>query len=248
MTDAAPAAPATSPSETSSPAQNPSTPASSGSPVAGVEGKAVPASAVQSSPSPASKEGQTVLSDAKAPEAPEASKESQSETPAENFPEVKYDLKFQEGSVLAADQPLIKDFTELAKKENMSPELAQKVVDFAPKLSERIAQENQKVWNELNTNWQKEVKSDPEIGGKNWTMTEKNLAYVRDTYTASPEENQALKQALLLTGAGNNPVIVKWISRMAAQLAEPSTIPAKSGGSPKGSGASALYPTMKSSA
>lgn len=194
----------------------------------------------------------TVISNAAnaAPEKPAEKKETKPEEktaetktgetkPADAKPAEYKEFTLPQGAV--KDEALMGEFTELAKSAGLSQESAQKIVDLAPKLSERIAQANAQQWMDLQKEWQSQVKADPEIGGKNWQATEANISKAIDAYGG--KDKQALLEAFALTGAGNNPVIVKFIANMSRQLAEPKFVPGKPAGQKK-SAAQALYPNM----
>jgi hypothetical protein len=77
-------------------------------------------------------------------------------------------------------------------------------------------------WVKLNNDWQTAIKADPEIGGEQFEPMRVNVARLIDDYVGplNSPERKALNQALLLTGAGNNPAIVKLFARIAAAHTE----------------------------
>lgn len=84
----------------------------------------------------------------------------------------------------------------------------------------------------MNAEWQKEIKGDPAIGGDKLAATVQAVSrafdhvctgYTRADGTEVPakQEIAELKAALDLTGAGNNPAIVRAMHRFAVRLMEP---------------------------
>lgn len=97
---------------------------------------------------------------------------------------------------------------------------------------------------ETNKKWQDEVRADPEIGGDKLDGVLKTIGTVMgDPAITAP----GFQEALNLTGAGNNPAIIKTFYKMAQRITEGGHV----GGSPSGSkaeqpkrGASAMYPNL----
>lgn len=96
---------------------------------------------------------------------------------------------------------------------------------------------------ETNKKWQEEVRADPEIGGDKLDGVLKTIgAVMNDPAITAP----GFKEALNLTGAGNNPAIIKTFYKMAQKITEGGHV----GGSPPASkpapktGASAMYPNL----
>jgi len=96
---------------------------------------------------------------------------------------------------------------------------------------------------DTNKQWQDEVRADPEIGGEKLDGVLKTIgAVINDPAIAAP----GFKEALNLTGAGNNPAVIKTIYKMAQKLTEGGHV----GGSPPAEkpgpkrGASAMYPNL----
>ena len=93
------------------------------------------------------------------------------------------------------------------------------------------------------------MKADPEIGGTKFEQSVKDAALVfvpgeSNPFVKSEAEAKALREALNMTGAGNNPAMVKLFVKIGALLKEPGTL---SGGPVKDSQDTLLakmYPTM----
>lgn len=150
------------------------------------------------------------------------------------------DFKVPDGMTLDADQ--MAAFKEIAGKQNLPQEAAQQLVDMHVAEMKKAQEAPYRAWNELQTKWRDEVKNDPVIGGAN---LEKNLAATK-TGLQSVLGNDAPKffEALNITGAGNNPDLVRGLYKLAAPHA-PAT-PVKGNppaGGQKTAGAT-LYPSQ----
>ncbi len=150
-----------------------------------------------------------------------------------------YKLELPEG--ITADDPLLTAFLEGAAKGGMDNESVQAVVSaLGPKLAEQL-QAPVKAWTTLNETWQAEVKADPVIGGANLPATIKTVADAI-SLVSTPEEAQAAREALTMTGAGNNPAIVRLMHRMASRLVEKGAVQGNSPAESR-SAAAVLYPS-----
>lgn len=150
-----------------------------------------------------------------------------------------YKLELPEG--ITADDPLLTAFLEGAAKGGMDNESVQAVISsFGPKLAEQMAAP-MNAWTTLNETWQAEVKADPVIGGANLPATIKTVADAI-SLVSTPEEAQAAREALTMTGAGNNPAIVRLMHRMASRLVEKGAVQGNSPAESR-SAAAVLYPS-----
>jgi len=150
-----------------------------------------------------------------------------------------YKLELPEG--ITADDPLLTAFLEGAAKGGMDNESVQAVVGaLGPKLAEQITAP-MKAWTTLNETWQAEVKADPVIGGANLPATIKTVTDAI-SLVSTPEEAQAAREALTMTGAGNNPAIVRLMHRMASRLVEKGAVQGNSPAESR-SPAAVLYPS-----
>lgn len=150
-----------------------------------------------------------------------------------------YKLDLPEG--ITADDPLLTAFLEGAAKGGMDNESVQAVISsLGPKLAEQMAAP-MKAWTTLNETWQAEVKADPVIGGANLPATIKTVADAIGL-VSTPEEAQAAREALTMTGAGNNPAIVRLMHRMASRLVEKGAVQGNSPAESR-SAAAVLYPS-----
>jgi len=163
-------------------------------------------------------------------------------------PEIKpedYKIEMPEG--IKADDPLVVAFLEGAAKGGMDNESVQAVIStLGPKLAEQM-QAPMRAWVDLNEQWLAEVKADPVIGGDKLTTTQETV-WQAMALVSKPEEVLAVREALNLTGAGNNPAIIRLLFNMAKRLVEPGPVKGKAPTEPAKSPAALLYPNHNSAA
>jgi hypothetical protein len=151
-----------------------------------------------------------------------------------------YEIKIPEG--FAENKELLDAFKGTLAEAGFPADKAQALFDLGTKQVEAavaaFAESNAKAFNEMVTKWGDEIKSDPEIGGSRSAEVQTTLGRALDEY-GSKEARSAFE----LTGAGNNPAIVKMIYKMAQALSEGSIKPGISPGPRRAATpASALYP------
>ena len=89
-------------------------------------------------------------------------------------------------------------------------------------------------WNQTQQTWRKEIETDPVLGGKNLEKTAAACAKVLDEYGG-----KGVREALDMSGMGNNPELVRWIFNVSKALTEGGPLPA---GGPPGKGNSSKTP------
>ena len=145
---------------------------------------------------------------------------------------------------MKTDDPSFKSFGELIGATDMAPqERAQKLLDLYAGLVKSNTEASTAVWTKLNADWQEQVRNDKEIGGPN---LDKTLATIKQVKQMPQFAVPGLDDALYATGAGNNPVIVKYLAKLSSAITEGG----HHGGTPvepaaAKSPASLLYPSMK---
>lgn len=175
------------------------------------------------------------------PEGVKPGEEKPGETkPGEEKPIEYTDFTLPEG--VALDDAKLGDFKKLATEAKLPQETAQKILDLYTAEFKQITEAPMRAWTDLQTKWRDEVKNDPVIGGAN---LEKNLATVKTGLkNLLGEGAPAFFEALNITGAGNNPEIVRGLLKAAAPHAPATAVngnPGKGGGKTAGA---TLYPTM----
>lgn len=169
-------------------------------------------------------------------EAPTTEAKPEAETaPAEVF--VESEFKLPEGVALPDDMK--SEFFALAKEHKIPTATANALAEFQAKLAKQGVESQAKLWENVQTEWQGEVKADPEIGGEKLPGVLTNVAKVVDKY-GSPE----LRQVMTLTGAGNNIHVVRFLNNIAKDFNEATPVVGNPVSTQK-SLAESLYNTMK---
>lgn len=134
------------------------------------------------------------------------------------------------------------------KSMGLTQEQGQQLVDFYTKHTTEAANAPYNTWNEMQENWVKEVKSDPQIGHR--------LNEVKTTISRAidglgdPKLAQDFREAMDFTGAGNNPAFIKAFYKLAQMVTEGRHVsgngpsPAAQPGSRPASAAKAMYPNL----
>lgn len=153
------------------------------------------------------------------PQAPEAIETA----PAEAPPAVTFsDFTLPEGVTL--DSAALDQFKAVLGENLPHQDRGQRLIDMhiaeIQRRDQMLAEHQVNVWNTTQAEWQAEVKSDPEIGGNRFNTTMQTCISAVNRFGGTPEQRNALLQALDYTGAGNNPHIIRLINNMATALKE----------------------------
>ncbi len=159
----------------------------------------------------------SVLSEAGA--APPADPAKPAEAPAIT-PTTFADFTLPEG--YGKDDPLVSTFVGEASKLGLSQDAAQAIIS---KVGEQLTAQQKAVtdnWLAVNAEWQDKIKADADYGGSKLPATLANVGRLFDDFVgaANTPERQALNQALLMTGAGNNPAVFRLLANVANALTE----------------------------
>lgn len=139
-------------------------------------------------------------------------------------------------------------FREVLADANLSPQdRGQKLLDLHVAAMRSAVEEPMKLWNKMQADWQAEVMKDTEIGGQNWKASQAAIANVLDTLAGSKDTaaGKATREAFSLTGAGNNPHIVRLMVAASKLLGEGKIV---SGNTPGPGAGDAVLTTMYPSA
>jgi hypothetical protein len=147
--------------------------------------------------------------------APEAQPEAQPEAAAYG------DFKLPEGATI--DGESLERATTLFKEAGLPQEQAQKFIDLAVEREQAAAHKGVQAFVDLQSKWVSEIKADPEIGGASFPASMAAAARAIDRLGVP-----GLKEALNLTGAGNNPAIVKAFVRLGQMVSEDRFMPGRS--------------------
>lgn len=157
-------------------------------------------------------------------------KEGEGTQPAPEGAPERYELTFAEG--VTVDPAAQTEFEDFARTNNLTNEAAQTAVTLFTKQLEAqataFAEAQTTQWKTVNETWRADLAKDPQFQGDNLKEALVTIGRSIDTY-GTPE----VRAALDMTGAGNNPALVRYIHKMAAALNEGGLItagaPAKSG-------------------
>lgn len=150
------------------------------------------------------------------------------------------DLKLPEG--ISAEDPAIQEFLKEAGEAKLPKETSQKLLDQHYAAIKKAAEAPLQVFRDLNQKWVDEIKADPEIGGtKLDSVVKPAVARFIDQFGGDE-----LRHALDLTGAGNNPAVVRAFFKAAQAMTESSNaVTGTPNAAPtRPSPAAALYPNL----
>lgn len=154
-------------------------------------------------------------------------------------------LKFPEGF----DKPneaLLGRFGEVSKSLKLSQEGAQQLTDLYSDAIKSASEANMQAWKVTIDAWEKEIREDPQIGGDKLKAIQTSFHKVlSNPRFATP----GVVEALMLTGAGSNPAINRFMAKIVAALTEGTSVEGSPGARQNGprSAAQALYPNLPSS-
>ncbi len=155
---------------------------------------------------------QTGVEPGKTPSTAEPAKvEPAAQTPAPLTLEA---IKLPEG--VKPDDPLVKEYVDLQNDSKLTvQERTQKQLELYDRALKAASEQGSKAWDALQTQWQSEIKADPEVGGAKLAESQQNIGRFLDRFGGDP-----LRKAFDETGAGNNPAIFKAIAQAGALLKE----------------------------
>lgn len=167
--------------------------------------------------------------------APEPAPDAESVPEPAPEPEIAYgDFTLPEGATL--DAAALEQATALFREARLPQEQAQKFVDLALAREKAALARGAQAFADLQTGWVAAIKADPEIGGPRFAASIAAAGRVLDRLAVP-----GLREALNLTGAGNNPAIVKAFVRLAGLIAEDRFHPARNAPPPRRTPAETIY-------
>lgn len=168
----------------------------------------------------------------------------------------KYEFKAPEGREL--DAKLIEAATPIFKELSLSNEAGQKLVDFYNTAQAGAQTAAEKVMTDMRAEWRGKIIADPALGdGKDNLRPEARANIAKAIESIGDAKAQtAFKEALDLTGAGDNPAIASALNTLGKLLSEGTLV---AGGRPSPGGQTApgavkltpaqrMFPNLKSSA
>lgn len=209
-------------------------------PEATTETPAAPAetsSLLGAQPPAAGAEGATPPADGATGATGEAPKEPDTNSVTKDNPFKVDEIKFADGT--AVQPEMGQAFADVVNEFGIPRNAVAKLLDLQQKTMLANSEAGSRDWAKTQEEWTAEVMKDAEIGGSNWPKVQTQIGGLIDKY-GSPE----LRQAFDLTGAGNNPHIVRFMSKVASVLSESGFISSNQSGSAEKTAAELLYPNQ----
>jgi hypothetical protein len=155
------------------------------------------------------------------------------EKPPEEPAPAKYaDYKLPEG--FEVDEELLTEANDLFKSMKLSQSNAQKLMDLYVKTNQEALEAPYKAFKDLQDKWREEAMSHPDLKGKLGPGKEISVRIAKALNGLNdPQLAQDFRQAMDLTGAGNNPAFIRVIAKLASAVTEGSHV-AGNGPSPMG--------------
>jgi len=154
--------------------------------------------------------------------------------PAAATPDAYADFALPEG--VQPDTQLSAEFKALAKELGLPQEGAQRLVDLYAERAREAAEGPTRLWQEQQSQWQKQVKADRELGGLGLARNIATAGKAIDAF-GGPD----LRRALEITGAGNHPDVVRFFYRVGKAISEDGMVAPRAARSTK-SYAEIFYP------
>lgn len=150
------------------------------------------------------------------------------------------DIQLPEGGEL--DETLANGFLEVANELQLPRESMDKLVTLHNEAMARASDAISEVYNTMQEQWREEARTDPVIGGEKLGSV---LAGVKEMIKeVSGEDLDSVLSAFDLTGAGNNPAIIKFLHRLAEGYKEGKAVTGQPAGDQPLSLAERMYPNQ----
>lgn len=167
----------------------------------------------------------------------------------EGAPEKYEDFKVPDGFTL--DPKVAEEAGAMFKGMGLSQNQAQTLIDYYVQKSQESLQQPYNAYRDMREGWVKEVKADPEIGGK-LDQVKTTVARAIDGL-GDPKLAGEFREAMDFTGAGDNPAFIKVFFKLAQMVTEGgravggAPAPVRAPGTRPASAAQVLYPNLPSS-
>lgn len=143
-----------------------------------------------------------------------------------------------------ANEPVLTEASGIFKDLGLSQDQAQKLVDFYSKVSSDAADAGVRLWQETQTAWRDEVKADPVIGGQKLDQVMGTINKAINTI-GDAKLISGFREAMNITGAGNNPNFIRAFYALATKLTEGGPVSGRPETAAPKSAAAAMYPNLK---
>ena len=147
------------------------------------------------------------------------------------------EIKLPEGMTI--DEAATKPFVEIVNKFGLPRDAVTELVNLQAKVMSDASEKGSADWNTLQDDWRTQVQSDPDIGGTKTAPTLGAISKLIDEF-GTPE----LRTAFDLTGAGNNPHVIKFLAKLSGKLTEGGYSPATVPGSGQLTAAERMFPNQ----
>ena len=119
-----------------------------------------------------------------------------------------------------ADPNMIQEMVDFAVQNGMTPEMAKAIASREVQLTEESAKASEEQWQSLHRKWAQEIKDDPVLQQGSFEKNVELIKRVVTDYGGKVGENgrNELQEVLNLTGAGNNPALLRFILGVAKAL------------------------------
>jgi len=125
----------------------------------------------------------------------------------QSAPEKYDDFTTPEGFKL--EEGIMAEFTDLARKSNLSQEAAQGMLDMAAKHVQSMVESQRQEFTEMRKTWVNDIKNDTEFGGPKFKDT-----LVRAQRALKKFGDEDIRETLKSSGFGDNPSLIKLLARM----------------------------------
>lgn len=171
--------------------------------------------------------------------APETDAKAPEETKAPDAPLTYSDFTLPEG--VEVDSETLSEARTLLGELKLPQEQAQRLVDFYAGKIRQFGATQAESWVRLNEKWVGDFKADKEIGGERIQETVAAATRAMDRF-GTP----GLREALIMTGAGNHPEVIRFVARVGRATTEDRFVVAAgaSAGASR-SAAEVLYPAQR---
>lgn len=132
----------------------------------------------------------------------------------------------------------MKAYTDVFGKHQIPREAVQELINLhlakTAELTQRQATMQREVWNNTRRGWVDEFTKDPEIGGNRRETTLQQAGGAIERFGGNAAQQKALRDALTLTGAGDNPHVIRLLSNLGKALGEGRMVAATQSKAPQG--------------
>lgn len=147
------------------------------------------------------------------------------------------EIKFADGT--AIDPQMGQAFADVVNEFGIPRAAVSKLLDLQQKTMLANSEAGSREWTKTQEEWTAATMKDPEIGGDKWPAAQTKIGSLLDQF-GSPE----LRQAFDLTGAGNNPAVVRFMAKIANVLTESGHVSSHKTAQGEKTLAESLYPNQ----